>query len=394
MNNLKMRKYFYLSINSFLLCFVFSACQPKEKIEKVEDYHEYSEHEEQIVQLTKEQEETIGLQLGRVEKRMMNTSIDVIGVLDIYSNNRAKVSPLMSGIVQEIKVKEGDFVNKGQTIIVLVNPQIIDEQQRYNQLNSSLTFLQQEYERSKKLFDNDAGSAKTFQKAQAEYRTAKSEFDGLEKKLQLLGFNIESIKNGNLSATILIKSPISGFVNDVHVNLGQFVEERDELVDITDNNQVHADFTIYETDFVKVQKGQLLEFTIAGHPGKVLKAKVESIGQNLEEDKRAILIHANILTPDKHLVPGMYLRGQLLIENQETNVLPRASFISKEGKNFIFIKEGHQYRQIEIETGAENNDFIELKLSDALDTNTEVVVHGAYYLDAELNKSDFEDHDH
>ncbi|MCO5247508.1 MAG: efflux RND transporter periplasmic adaptor subunit [Chitinophagales bacterium] len=394
-----MKKYTLFLIRFLMIGALLTNCQNQNATdEHGHEYHDSHDAENTIVHLTKAQEEAIQLQLGQIEMRAISSSIDVTGKLDTYARDRARISPLMSGIVQEIRVKEGDYVNKGQTLFVLVNPQIIEEQQRYNQLHKSLTFLKQEYERSKKLFDNEVSSEKSYQKAQADYNIAKAEYEGLEKKLQLLGFNTAQVKAGNLSSTMSIQSPISGFINEVHINLGQFVDDKDQLVSITDNKKVHADFMVYESDFPKVQNGQVLEFTISGQPTKTYQAKVSSIGQNLEDNTRAVHIHASISTPDVHLIPGMYISGRLLIDNVNVPALPRTSIVTNEQKSFIFIKEkeaeSYHYRMVEVQIGIEDKNYIEVILPSDISTDTEIVTYGAYFLEADLNRDDFEDHDH
>ena len=72
--------------------------------------------EEGVVELTKEQAETIGLEMNTLEKRNLGNNIKVTGNLELFPQDKANISPFVGGNVRSIKVIEGDKVNKGQVL--------------------------------------------------------------------------------------------------------------------------------------------------------------------------------------------------------------------------------------------------------------------------------------
>lgn len=369
------------------------------------EHAEESRHEETIhghknespneVILTQRQQEAIGLKLGTIEKRPLQTSLKVSGILAIPPQYKAEVSTFISGNVKNIKVREGNYVNKGQTLAILQHPDYIELQQNFQKAASALNYLKEEFERKQTLFNKEVGSAKGFQKAKADYQTAQSKYHGLKEKLQLLGLNPQQIKNGKIFSSISLRAPISGYVTSIHVSTGQYVTPQEGLIEISNNSQIFADFKVYEQDLDKVKKGMTIHFEMANRPGHTIEAEVTSIGKQLDQNHRAVHIHADIIAPSSNILPGMYVNGSLVSDSLMVPTLPHDAVISEGTQSFIFIADVHPetqtdstttFKMVEIATGASNEHFTEVKLLTALPKGAQVVTQGAYYLKADMTK--------
>ena len=124
---------------------------------------ENEEGEEGVVEITNEQAETIGLELKQIEEKSLGNSVKVTGILELYPQYKANISPFVGGNVSSIKVIEGDKVRKGQVLAYLQHSDIISMQQEFQEKNDELVFLQQDFERKQTLFDKGVSSAKEFQ---------------------------------------------------------------------------------------------------------------------------------------------------------------------------------------------------------------------------------------
>ena len=106
---------FVLSISLFLLV----SCGKKEAIEEHEE-----EKAETEVALTEMQAKTIGIETGSIEMKNLNTIIKSNGYTAVPPQNRADVSTLIGGVVKDIYVLEGTFVNKGKTMATIQNLEV------------------------------------------------------------------------------------------------------------------------------------------------------------------------------------------------------------------------------------------------------------------------------
>ena len=128
---------------------------------------ENEEGEEGVVEITSEQAETIGLELNQIEEKSLGNSVKVTGILELYPQYKANISPFVGGNVSSIQVIEGDEVRRGQVLAYLQHPDIISMQQEFQEKNDELVFLKQDFERKQTLYDKGVSSAKDFQMSQS-----------------------------------------------------------------------------------------------------------------------------------------------------------------------------------------------------------------------------------
>ena len=168
-----MKKY----ILTIVIALVFAGCNTEKEESHSEEEHQHSE--EGTIKLNKKQRDALGLKLGSFQMRNLTTVIKTNGQLEVSPDNRADITTLIGGNVKEIKVFHGDKVNKGQVLAILEHPDFIAMQESYAEFANSLEYLEQEYNRQKDLFNSNAGSRKEYQKAKANYFTAKAKYQGL-----------------------------------------------------------------------------------------------------------------------------------------------------------------------------------------------------------------------
>ena len=431
-----------LSIYSILLAFVIAFSQSACNDVKNSDAEEAHEHEhegpEGVVSLNQKQIAALDLKLGGFTMRNLTTVVKVNGQLEIAPENRAEITAMIGGNVKEIKVFHGDKVKKGQVLAVLEHPDYIALQEEYAELANRLEYLEQEYQRQKELYEKNAGSGKDYQKAKSDYFVAKSKYQGLRSRLQLLNLSPGAVKEGKISNTISLTSPINGYVSRVDVKLGTYVGPQDKLFEIADNNAIHVDFLVYEKDVRLLRMGQKLHLTVANRPDEELTASIFAIGKEFEPNTRAVHVHAQIDSIPEGLVPGMYMTGHLHTDEVYTKTLPNDAIVKEGTKSYIFIlmdgeeeqheeaeeheHEGHmheaeehehvghqhedgaehdhdaaaermRFKMLEIIPGKSDEGYTEVTLIEPLPDNVQIVQNVAYYLLADMKKEETE-HEH
>ena len=131
-----------------------------------------------------------------------------------------------------IKVIEGDKVTKGQVLAYLSHPNLITLQTDYIQNWNQLQYLEMEYQRQKKLFEEKVGSGKTFQKTQADYFSMKGLVMGYEAQLKMMGMRLDKVQQNEIYEKVPVTSPINGHVRLVEVKTGQYVQPQTEMFEI------------------------------------------------------------------------------------------------------------------------------------------------------------------
>lgn len=298
-----------------------------------------------FVELTKEQFAAIDIRLGKIEKQNLTESIKASGHLEVPPQNKAEVSTFIGAVVKSISVLEGSKVQKGQTLAILEHPDYIKLQEEYITTKSNLLYLEKEYSRQKELSEHNAGTGKIFQKAESDYNSGKARLSSLEGQLKLISVNINELSKGNISSSIVLKAPISGYIGHINAHIGAFAEPNKMLFEIIDNSQIHCDLLIFEKDIFKVKVGQKIHFTITNmpehqseHDGKAIEGEIFGINKSFENNSKSISVHAIIKNENHELIPGMYVSAFIDIGENKTTVVPNEAIFTTDGKEFIFIR--------------------------------------------------------
>jgi len=408
-------------LSALLMSLLFISCNgsTSQKTEKGESQEERDEHEEETstsVTISKQQMQAIQLTLGNVEKRNMSIGVPVAGNLELAPQDRADISPFMGGIVKSIHVIEGDHVKKGQVLATLQHPDFIQLQQDYITGLNSLALLKKNYERQKTLYEEKVGSGKSFQETTNDYMNKKTAIQALKMKLNMLGISASSVANGTIYSVLRVTSPFAGTVSLVETNIGAYVAPLSKLFEVVNNDELHADFRVYEKDINKVKVGQQLFFTTTSLDGIEFEGQIHAISPVFEENPRALHIHADIQNSKKNLIPGMYIQGRIIAENVLTTSLPNAAIVTENEKSYIFVQtieddhkdevtstdeHGHDshsenefsFEMVEVIPGQTSDNYTEISVVTPLASDAKIAISGAYYLLAEMGKGETE-HSH
>lgn len=306
-----------------------------------QDHHEEPENT-QSTSLTAEQMKSINIEFGKIQKKQLTASLKANGVLKVPNQNKANISAMLGGIIQTIFVQTGNAVKKDQVIATILNPAFISLQEEFLTTSSKIELAQLEYSRQKELNQGNAGALKNLQSSESELKMLEIKKASLEKQLELIGINPETLSKKNIQKVVKIKSPINGSISNVMVNIGSHVEPNNPIVEIVDNSQLHLDLYVYEKDFKKIKNGQIIHFTLTNDPGKEYDAEVYSISNTFEPNTKAITVHAIVKGNKQGLIDGMSITALVSLEKATVDAVPTASIVSHEGQDFIFIVSDQQ----------------------------------------------------
>lgn len=361
-------------------------------------HEEHGDEHEEEVHFSEQQFASLNMKIDSLRYRNINSYVQANGQLEVPPQNEAIVTAVIGSNVKSIKVIEGDKIKKGQVLAYLSHPDLISVQTEYASNWNQLAYLKEEYERKKKLYEDNVGSGREYQKSKSAYFSMKSQVSGDESKLRLLGISPKKIQEGTIYDQVAVTSPISGHIRTVEVKTGQFVQPEKELFEIVNIEHIHADLMVFEKDMHKVKEGQRVTFTTESAPGKELEATIYSVGKAFEQDPKAIHLHAEIENKQGLLIPGMYINGRIIAEDVKTYALPESAVVREGDKYFIFTAKKEKdngeiewaFQPVEVNVGGIDNGWIEIKLLQELSIGTQLAYNNAYYIMAEMKKGEAE----
>ena len=232
-------------------------------------------------------------------------------------------------------------------------------------------------QRQKELNQSKAASDKVFQQAEAQYNSRQVMVNALAQKLRLININPASLTASNISKTIALPSPISGFVSKVNVNIGKYVNPTEVLFEIVNPSDIHLNLVVFEKDVSKLYIGQELYAYSNNKPDKKYRCKIILIGHDLSPE-RTVEVHCHFEDFDNTLLPGMYMNADIQVQGTQLYALPEESIVNFEAKDYVFADLGnHKYRMTLVNTGISQNGYTEIKNSDTL-LQKPIITKGAY----------------
>ncbi len=390
MKNINRSLYLLLILTATSLCI---SCGSKTN----ESEEATNKEEENVVEFTQAQYKTAGIELGKAEDRQISGTVRASGVLDVPPQQLVSISIPLGGFLKSTELLQGFRVKKGQIIATLESMDFVQMQQEYLEAKNQFALAKAEYERQQELGKENVNAQKTLQQSQSNYSVLQVKMKGLLSKLKMLDVNLTSLEDGNITNTISVYSPINGYVTEVNVNIGKFVNPSDVLFEIVNTEHLHAELTIFEKDIPKIKFGQKVRFTLANEKNERIST-VYLIGRKISTD-RTIRIHCHIDTTDTQLLPGMYLKAMVETGGVQVTALPDEAVIDYQGKKYIFVtteepkhKDVYHFAIVEVEAGLSELGYTEITPPKDFDlSKSNVVIKGAYALLSKMKNTEEEE---
>lgn len=341
---------------------------------------------ENYVMVTRAQFETGKMSIGDPVRMIFEETIMCNGRIEAEPSADAMISSVIPGLVKEIFCTEGQKVTKGEALFELTGNEFIELQKNLAETASRIMRFRSEYERTKTLYGDKIGSEKELIMAESEFRASNANYSALKIKAEMLGLEISRIENGEFYESFLVRSPINGYVSDIYVSLGQYVDQHTAMTDVYDADRLHLKLAVFEKDIRQLRVGQKVKFSLPGDNRDSYTATMHSVGRNVDEETKTILCCAEIDNCcSTHFVHNAFVKAEVISGSDSLYALPEDAILQSEGNSYIFVQvktdtDRYFLQRLSVQTGRNNNGFIEIL---DLPANQKLVIGGAYNLRVE-----------
>lgn len=260
------------------------------------------------------------------------------------------------GRVEWIGLKEGDEVKKGQLLAridVSALKAIITRAEASSELANDL------YERRKTLFDRGIVHQEALERALTDKALAKS--DLVKAKVEYdRGFP---------------HSPISGTVNHLHVDEGEFVNRGKPMMDLVNVDRIKIHVNVPELDVRYLKKGQDVMVGIDAFPDRKMRGKVDFISFKADPATKTFRVRVLIENPDHEIRPGMIARVVFLRRLiPDALSAPLFSILDKGGERILFVEKDGVAHARTVSIGVIEGDRVQI--TDGLKPGDHLIVTG------------------
>ncbi len=263
---------------------------------------------------------------------------------------------------------EGKAISKGQVLFSISGNELANN-------NSSVRFLEAknnyekasaDYERSKELAKDKIVSEKDLLTRKLEYENAKAIFENLN-------------KNFNAGGQV-VSSPMSGFVKQLFVQNGGYVESGQPIATISQNKSLllHAEVQQkYSSALSNVQSANIKDLSNnKTYSLDELNGKIVSFGKNTNNNN--FLIPVNLQIDNRgNFVPGSFVEIYLrTVSNSQALTIPNSALMEEQGVFFVFAQITPElFEKREVKTGV--TDGIKTEILSGLNSSERIVSKGA-----------------
>lgn len=360
---------------------IFSGCGNKEKVaEQSPAENGKSEHK---IAFTAAQLSSMNIELDTIETGAIHERFIASGVLEISPQGVVSSGSAMNCFIQQINVRVGDFVQKGQVLGILEDEALITLQLDYLNAIQELEVKTKEYERQKTLYNQSAGTEKSLEQSKSAFQSQKNTTIALTEKLKLMGIQPETLTQKGIVREIALRSRVHGYVNKVNVRTGQYVNSGTEMLQILDLDEMYLNLTIFEKDMGKIKIGTPVTAYTNAQPDNKVNAVIRRIQPGLNID-HTLNVYA---IPDKipsGMMPGMFMNVEVFPEAQSVLTLPEEAVLTFEGQKWVFVpSEKNEFLLKRVTIGRSSDGKTEI--ISGLVKGDRVVVKGAYEILLGLN---------
>jgi membrane fusion protein (multidrug efflux system) len=245
-------------------------------------------------------------------------------VCQIHSRRHIKVRSLQSGYLEEVPVKEGQAVKKGE-VLFKVAPILYKAKLDAELAEAKLAEL--DLRNVERLFKDKVVSQDEVARFRAKLAKAQA-------KAKLAG--------AELNFT-MVRAPFDGIIDRLHEQQGSLITERDVLTTLSDNSSMWVYFNVPQARYLEYVAGPgkdkegKIELVLANGSKFKQTGKIGAIEAQFNNENGTIPFRADFPNPDGLLRHGM--AGNVLIHRTLNNaiVIPQRATFEALGKRYVYV---------------------------------------------------------
>ena len=352
-----------------------------------EDSSEEGHAEEGEIQLTSQQMVEQGLKVAVASTGLVEKLTTLPGKLVVNTDQQAHISPNFSGYIEQVNVALGQSVQKGQTLAVLIVPELIDQQANLRMAQVNLDLARKDYQREQQLWSQGVSAKQDYQRAENAYRQAQITVQSSQARLNALG------ASGNNNGRFLIKAPISGVISKKDIVVGENVQLADQLFVIENLKDLWLEFNLPNTSNIQLQVGQILNFKTNGSDQNY-QAKVQTLNPEADLQTGRLQVRAKVTTQADVLRPNVLVNVFVTDAQAKTALRVQKKALQQvEGKPVVFVIESEEKGLVHlkaqpIEVGVSSQDGQWLEVISGLTEGQKYIAQGSFLLKSELEKDE------
>lgn len=272
------------------------------------------------------------LKFDIVSTAPLTNTISLTGKVGFNEDKVAKIYPMVSGTIRNIKVMLGDYVRAGQVLGVIKSSEMAGFSNELVNAQTNLSVAKKNLDATRDMYNSGLASQKELLAAQAGQEQAVSELNRVKQVLHING--------GGTNGDYIVRSPVSGFVVEKFVtdNMSIRTDNSSNLFTIADLNKVWILANVYESNIGSVHLNDNVNITTLAYPGKIFTGKVDKIMNVLDPVNKVMKVRIVLPNPGYLLKPEMFANITLKDKGNHTALcVSSEAVVFDQSQNYVLI---------------------------------------------------------
>ncbi|MDP3134771.1 MAG: efflux RND transporter periplasmic adaptor subunit [Burkholderiaceae bacterium] len=252
-----------------------------------------------------------------VQVQVMKLTDDAQAVGSLRSRQSVVLRPEVSGRVTQINFNDGERVRRGQLLVQLDDQLPLAQVQ---QSQAELSIAMANHKRNQELVAQNFISQRSVDESAANLEVAQA-------KLAL---------SRATAARLRIVAPFDGIAGIRTANIGDYLKDGADIVNIEDLEAIFVDFRLPERYQSKIRRGQRASVDLDALPGRSFVAFIQAIDPLIDANGRSVSVRGCIDNRQLQLRPGMFARvNTVFSERSDALVVPEEAIVPQGGRQFV-----------------------------------------------------------
>lgn len=315
-----------------------------------------------------QQQSAVPVVVEKVIEMRFKEPITFVGTVE--SDQRSLVAAEVSGLVQDLLYKEGDFVEKGDVLARLkqdpLQIQIREAKAALKEAEARLEYAESQTIRFKGLYEKAVIPVEDLQKSLSERNAWAEKVIQYQSKIEQWVYDLDQMQ---------IRAPFSGHIVSKHTEIGEWLAKGAGVYELVNLDSNYVLVNAPEHIAVTLKQDDPAEIKFDAFPDLVAAGNIVAIIPQASRKARTLPVKVGFQNNDNMIKSGLLARASFLIGNETpSKLVSKDAIVEMNNQKFIFTAANGVASPVQIETGLAHEDLIEI--FGPIEAGMDVIVRG------------------
>ena len=270
--------------------------------------------------------------------------LEAVGIVE--ASEEAEIRPQVDGTVAEVLYREGARVARDELLVRLDDAKPVAKRDlaraALDSAKARLRLAEQRLHRGRQLIAQDLISREAFDQLESEQLAATAAVREQAAAVTLADRELDDYH---------IRAPFDGRVGARLIDVGNYVQEGDELVVLMKTDPVEVEFKVPDQNAERLRTG--IPVRVTPPPSKTtLEGAISFVNPRVDPNTRMLDLKARVANPDDLLLDGQFVEVSLLLDVRKAQVvIPEEAVVTLDGNLAVYVVEDDVARQRAVTLG-------------------------------------------